>query len=124
VMHVFTLVITPGSRTTSYSRASRLVQRASSQGFDYWYAGGRFAGRLQQLGLVPPNDPWPDAIPASRLPTPLPLLLVPPALVTPRGAWLWRPLDDGKASAWAHRVNRLVDQYRGGHSVVLMDAHC
>lgn len=123
-MHVFTLVITPGSRGTSYGRASRLLTRAASRGFDRWGPGGRFAGRLQELELVLAGDPWPEAIPASRLPSPLPELLIPAALVTPRGAFLWRPVDGRRASTWRRRVNRLVDQYRSGHTVVFMDAHC
>jgi hypothetical protein len=53
----------------------------------------------------------------------LPELLIPAALVTPRGAFLWQPVDGRRASTWRKRVNRLVDQYRGGHTVVFIDAH-
>ncbi|MGI9021546.1 MAG: hypothetical protein ACR2G3_12655 [Solirubrobacterales bacterium] len=123
-MHVPTLVITPGSRARSYQRASRLVERAASQGFDYWRIGGLFDGELDELALVAADDRWPHAVPASRLPSPLPARLIPVALVTPKGAFLWKPLDEAKAEAWRTRVNRLVDQYRGGHTVVLMDGHC
>lgn len=73
--------------------------------------------------MVPEGDRWPDAIPASRLPSPLPEEVIPVALVTPRGGFLWKPLDRRKRSTWARRVNRLIDRYRGGHSVVMMDAH-
>ncbi|MEJ7893344.1 MAG: hypothetical protein WKF94_11960 [Solirubrobacteraceae bacterium] len=123
-MHVFTVVITPGSRGTAYERAYRLSSRAAAESFDWWMVGGRFSGRLQELGLLPADDPWSEAIPASRLPSPLPNLLVPPALITPKGAFLWEPLRGPKATTWTQRVNRLIDQYRGGHTVVLMDGHC
>ncbi len=123
-MHVFTLVICPGGRDTAYERAYELYGRAANQGFDYWGPGGRFSGRLADFGLNSARDVWPEAIEADRLPSPLPDLLMPPALITPRGAFLWRPLDDRKAQAWSDRVNRLVDNYRSGHTVVLMDGHC
>lgn len=123
-MHVLTLVICPGDRSSAYEQAGELYGRAANQGFDYWYPGGRFSGRLADLGLLPEGDEWPDAIESHRLPSPLPAALVPPALITPRGAFLWRPLDEREAEAWAHRVNRLVDKYRADHTVVLMDGHC
>lgn len=124
-MHVFTLVITPGSRTTAYARAGRLLTRTAAQGIDYWTPGGRFRGRLQELGLVPEGDPWPEAIPISRIPRPVPERLLPIILVTPRGAWLWEPVGDDQATKakWAARVNRLINQYSGGHTAVLMDTH-
>lgn len=124
-MHVFTAVITPGSRGTAYKRASRLIGRAASQGFDYWYVGGRFEDRLLTAGLLQPGDPWPEAIPITRLPRPLPLDLVPAALVTPRAGWLWAPLQGGRSNeGWRARVERLLSKYSPGHTLVLFDAHC
>lgn len=125
-MHTFTLVIVPGSRTTAYNRAGHLIARTANRGVDYYDAGGRWSGRLQELGLVPADDPWPEAIPVSRIPQPVPDRLIPITFITPRGAWLWRPVEETKKTeaAWVARVNRLVDKYRGGHTAVMVDVHC
>lgn len=123
-MHIATLVITPGSRGSSYARADRLLFKAANDGFDYSRLPGIWGEVLRDLELLPTDDPWPYAIPTSRLPAPIPTELVPAALVTPRGAFLWKPIEEAEARAWERRVNRLIDKYRGGHTIVLLDAHC
>ncbi len=59
-----------------------------------------------------------------KLPRPIPGELVPHALVTPRAAFLWSPIEDEKREARVERVNRLLDKHRGGQTLVLFDAHC
>ena len=123
-MHVYTAVIVRGPRTTAYGRASRLLGRAAPRYFDHHGVGATFEGRLVALGLVPADDPWTEAVSVSRLPSPVPEGLVPGALVTPRAAWIWSPLEDGHEDRWASRVNALIDRHRGGHTLVVCDAHC
>lgn len=123
-MHVPTLVIVPGPRRSAYDRAYDLYGEAANRGFDYWRAGGLFHGALQECGLVPADDEWPHAVLTSRLPSPIPDILQPAALITPRGAFLWRPIDRDEWPLFDARINRLIDQCRGGHTVVLMDGHC
>lgn len=123
-MHVPTLVIVPGPRRCAYERAYALYGEAANSGFDYWRAGGRFHAALQECGLVPADDKWPHAVLTSGLPSPIPEILQPAALITPKGAFLWRPIDRSEWSNFNARVDRLVDRHRGGHTLVLMDGHC
>lgn len=119
-----TLVIAPGYRERAFKRAFRLAHEAAGDSFDYWLDGGRFGGALKELGLVPEADDLPETLPASRLPSPLPDLLIPHAVVTPKGAFIWSPLDRAKRTEWPPRVNRLIDRHRGGHTIVILDGHC
>jgi len=129
-MHVATLAIAPGSRARAYGPAFDLAERSGGKGFDYWQYGGYTAWGtvLGDLDLAAEDDPYPHAVPVSRLPSPLPGELIPMAFVTPRGAFLWGPIgeegDRFNDGAWTDRVNHLVDKYRGGHTAVLLDGHC
>ena len=124
-MHALALVIVPGGRGTAYGKADRLLGRTAPGYVDYWGFGGRFRGRLRALKLVPDGHAWPEAIPVSRVPKPVPDELLPVVLVTPRGAWVWEPVVPGEAARaeWIARVNRLVTKYRGGHTAVILDVH-
>lgn len=124
-MHSFGLVIVPGSRGTAYERVQRLMLRSFPNGVDGWRPGGRFDERLPELGLTSVDDPRPDAVPVSFLPSPIPDTLVPSIFITPRGAWLWSggTITKREQRAWAERINRLVDKYRGGHTAVVLDIH-
>lgn len=123
-MHVLTEVIVPGPRTTAYGRGGRLAERAIPRSYDYWGIGGIWGGLFASLDLTSVDDRWPDALPVGYLPAPLPDDLIPGALVTPRAGWLRSPPGDSYAPAWIARVNRLIDKYRGGHTLVIFDAHC
>lgn len=50
---------------------------------------------------------------------------MPVIVVTPRGRWLWEPLEEDEAvrAQWLARLNRIIGKYSGGHTAVLMDVH-
>ena len=110
----------------SYARASQLVADSGSETFDYIGFGSPVFGDFADRGLVPAETHWRAAMPVADMPESVPDDLVPALLISPRGARMWQPLDSGEETTakWRSRVNRIIDEYRDGHTVVLVDAHC
>lgn len=120
---MFTLVLVDvHDAADGIAEAERLLAIAARRhGADYW-AVGPLKPRLSKAGLGKAAET--GVIPLAEMPTPIPGLLDPAAVVTPNARWHWRPLEYDPARArWPARLEGMLGPRTVGRFAVTADVH-